>query len=387
MKRTKTLIILITIVTIFVVALVYLWKKNQEDPVTYNTESPSEQTIVVKTVATGSIVPKDEVLIKPNISGVVEEIYVEAGQFVKSGDLIAQIRVIPNVSSLTSARNSIASNQTALETAQINLQTQEANYQRQKALFEKGVISANDFESVQNNYLQTKQAVEQAKINLNSARQNFDIIKTGTTSGVGNIAQTQVRATVSGMVLDVPVKEGNQVIEANNFNEGTSIASLADVQKMIFEGKVDESEVGKIKEGLPLEITVGAIEDEKFDAVLDYIAPNGVAENGAVQFEIKGTIKQIDSTFIRAGLSANASIILNKAEDVLAVREAVVQYDPETKKPFVEVQVGDQQFERRDVELGISDGIHVQVKSGIDKDDKIKIWNQLQGTPTYARSN
>ncbi|MDX1469884.1 MAG: efflux RND transporter periplasmic adaptor subunit [Flavobacteriaceae bacterium] len=387
MKRTKTLIILITIVTIFVVALVYLWKKNQEDPVTYNTESPSEQTIVVKTVATGSIVPKDEVLIKPNISGVVEEIYVEAGQFVKSGDLIAQIRVIPNVSSLTSARNSIASNQTALETAQINLQTQEANYQRQKALFEKGVISANDFESVQNSYLQTKQAVEQAKINLNSARQNFDIIKTGTTSGVGNIAQTQVRATVSGMVLDVPVKEGNQVIEANNFNEGTSIASLADVQKMIFEGKVDESEVGKIKEGLPLEITVGAIEDEKFDAVLDYIAPKGVAENGAVQFEIKGTIKQIDSTFIRAGLSANASIILNKAEDVLAVREAVVQYDPETKKPFVEVQVGDQQFERRDVELGISDGIHVQVKSGIDKDDKIKIWNQLQGTPTYARSN
>lgn len=386
MKRRTTVVILILIVTLFAVALWYLWKKNQEDPVKYTTETPVEKTIIVQTVATGSIVPKEEVLIKPNISGVVEEVYVEAGEYVKSGDLIAKIRVIPNVSSLTSAKNSIASNSTSLETAEINFQTQKTNYDRQKALFDKGVISANDFEGIQNAYLQAKQSVEQAKINLNSARQNYDIVKTGTTSGLGNIAQTQVRATVSGMVLDVPVKAGNQVIEANNFNEGTSIASLADVKKMIFEGKVDESEVGKIKEGLPLEISVGAIENQKFDAVLDYIAPKGIEENGAVQFEIKGTIKQIDSTFIRAGLSANASIILNKAEDVLAIKEALVQYDRETQKPFVEVQVGDQQFERRNVELGISDGIFVQVIEGISKDDKIKVWNQLQGMPQYARN-
>ncbi|PIV93820.1 MAG: efflux transporter periplasmic adaptor subunit, partial [Flavobacteriaceae bacterium CG17_big_fil_post_rev_8_21_14_2_50_33_15] len=310
MKRTKTVILLVVIVACFAAALIYLWQKNQEDPVTYEIELPSEQTIVVKTMATGNIVPKEEILIKPNISGVIEEVYIEAGEYIKAGDLIAKIRVIPNVSSLTSAKNSIASNQTALETAQINLTTQQANYDRQKALFEKGVISANDFEGINNTYLQTKQSVEQAKINLMSAKQNYDIIKTGTTSGLGNIAQTLVRATISGMVLDVPVKEGNQVIEANNFNEGTSIASLADINKMIFEGKVDESEVGKIKEGLPLEITIGAIEDKKFDAVLDYIAPKGVAENGAIQFEIKGSLKSIDSTFIRAGLSANASIIL-----------------------------------------------------------------------------
>lgn len=383
MKRTKTVILLLLIVTVFAVALVYLWQKNQEDPIKYSTEMPSVQTITVKTVATGSIVPKEEVLIKPNISGVVEEVFVEAGQYVKQGDLIAKIRVIPNVSSLTSAKNGIASNQTALQTAQINLQTQQANYDRQKALFEKGVISANDFEAVQNTYLQTKQSVEQAKINLNSARQNYDIIKTGTTSGVGNIAQTQVRATISGMVLDVPVKEGNQVIEANNFNEGTSIASLADVKKMIFEGKVDESEVGKIKEGLPLEITVGAIEEEKFDAVLDYIAPKGVEENGAIQFEIKGTLKNMDSTFIRAGLSANASIILEKAEEVLAIKEALVNYDDD-KKPYVEIETGNQKFERKDVELGISDGIHVEVKSGISKDDKIKLWNQVKD---FAQNN
>ncbi len=385
MKRTKTVVLLVLIVVVFGAALFYLWQKNQEDPVNYTSESPSEQTIVVKTVATGSIVPKEEILIKPNISGVIEEVFIEAGEYVKSGDLIAQIRVIPNVSSLTSAKNSIASNQTALQTAKINLQTQQSNFDRQKALFEKGVISANDFESINNTYLQTKQAVEQAKINLNSASQNYDIVKTGTTSGLGKSAQTQVRATVSGMVLDVPVKAGNQVIEANNFNEGTSIASLADVQKMIFEGKVDESEVGKIKEGLPLEITVGAIENQKFDAILDYIAPQGVAENGAVQFAIKGSLKSIDSTFIRAGLSANASIILEKAENVLAIKEALVQYDKETKEPFVEVVIGDQEFERREVDLGISDGIFVEVKSGLSKEDKIKVWNQVQGIPKYAQ--
>lgn len=385
MKRTKTVIILGLIVAVFAIALIYLWQKNQEDPITYTTDTPVEQTIVVKTVATGNIVPKDEVLIKSNISGVIEEVFIEAGEYVKSGDLIAQIRVIPNVSSLTSAKNSISSSETALQTAKINLQTQQTSYDRQKSLFDKGVISSNEFESIKNTYLQTKQSVEQAEINLSSARQNYDIVKTGTTSGLGNIAQTQVRATVSGMVLDVPVKEGNQVIEANNFNEGTSIASLADVKKMIFEGKVDESEVGKIKEGLPLEITVGAIEDKKFDAILDYIAPKGVAENGAIQFEIKGTLKSIDSTFIRAGLSANASIILEKAENVLAIKEALVQFDSKTQKPFVEVMVGEQKFERRDLELGISDGIFVQVKNGISKTDKIKVWNQVQGIPDYAQ--
>ncbi|HZW62886.1 MAG TPA: efflux RND transporter periplasmic adaptor subunit [Flavobacteriaceae bacterium] len=386
MKRTKTIILLLLIVSAFTLALYYLWQKNRENPITYETETASVQTITVKTVATGSIVPKEEVLIKPNISGVVEEVFVEAGEYVEQGDLIAKIRVIPNVSSLTSARNSISSSQTALETAQINLETQQANYDRQKALFEKGVISANDFEAVQNTYLQTKQSVAQAQINLNSARQNYDIIKTGTTSGVGNIAQTQVRATIAGMVLDVPVKQGNQVIEANNFNEGTSIASLADVKKMIFEGKVDESEVGKIKVGLPLEITVGAIEEDTFEAVLDYIAPKGVEENGAIQFEIKGTLKNMDTTFIRAGLSANASIILDKAEDVLTIKEALVNYD-ENKKPYVEVEVGDQKFERRDVELGISDGLFVEVKSGITTSDKIKVWNKVQGPDNVTRNN
>ncbi|WP_375234498.1 efflux RND transporter periplasmic adaptor subunit [Winogradskyella sp.] len=389
MKRTTTVIVLVVIVLAFAASLYYLWNKNQENPVTYSTQTASVETIIVNTVATGSIVPEEEILIKPNISGVIEEVYVEAGEFVKQGDLIAKIRVIPNVSSLTSSKNNIASNRNSLQTAEINFKTQKSLYDRQRQLFDKGVISANDFDQINNTYLQAKQRVDQAKIDLQQSRQNYDIIKTGTTSGLGNIAQTQVRATVSGMVLDVPVKEGNQVIEANNFNEGTSIASLADISKMIFEGKVDESEVGKITEGLPLEITVGAIENQKFDAVLDYIAPKGVAENGAIQFEIEGSLKELDSsqTFIRAGLSANASIILEKADNVLAIKEALVQYDVKTKKPFVEVEVGDQEYERKDVELGISNGIFVEVKSGINEADKIKVWNQLQGPPKYAGRN
>ena len=385
MKRTKTIILLAVIVTAFLKALIYLWKKNQEDPIVYNTELPSKKTIIVKSMATGSILPEEEILIKPNISGVVDKIYVEAGQFVKAGDLIAKIRVIPNVSNLTNAKNNIASTRTALNTAEINFKTQKALYDRQKELFEKGVIPANEFDMANNSFLQAKQQVAQARIDLQQSSQNYDIIKTGTTTGLGNIAQTQVRATVSGMVLDVPIKEGNQVIEANNFNEGTSIASIADIKKMIFEGKIDESEVGKIKEGLPLEITIGAIENIKFDAVLDYIAPKGVAENGAIQFAIKGTLKKLDATFIRAGLSANASIILDKAENVLAIREALVQYDRKTQKPFVEVEVGNQEFERRNVTLGISNGIFVEVKGGITPKDKIKVWNQLQGATSNSK--
>lgn len=364
MKKSVTIVILISIVVVFGAAMYYLYQKNSEDPIIYETDKPSTQTIIKKTVATGSILPLEEVLIKPNISGVIEEIYVEGGDVVKAGDLLARIKVVPNLTALNDARNNI-------QQAKIDLDDQNRNYQRQQSLFDKGVISKVDLERAQVSLDQAKQA-------YNAANKRYDIIRTGTTSGFGNAANTQIRSTVSGMVLEVPVEVGNQVIESNNFNEGTTIAAIADVGKMIFEGKVDESEVGKIKEDLPLEITVGAIEGQVFEAVLDYIAPKGKVENGAIQFEIKGTLKQQDSVFIRAGLSANASIILERADSVLALKEALVQFDPDTRKPFVEVAVGDQQFERRDVELGISDGIFVEVKSGLGEDDQIKVWNAIK---------
>lgn len=385
MKKTRTIVILILIGVTFIAALYYLFQKNQEDPVIYTTEQAENGNVVKKTVATGSIVPKEEVLIKPNISGIIDEIFVVAGDVIETGDLIARVKVVPNVNSLSSAQNSINSARTEVETARLALENERNIYNRQQELFEKGVISANEFDNAQLAFNQAQQRFAREKVNLQGAQQTYDIVKTGTSRGLGATANTEIRATVSGMVLDVPVKVGNQVIEANNFNDGTTIATLADVNKMIFEGKVDESEVGKIKEKLPLEITVGAIENKKFDAVLDYIAPKGVEENGAIQFEIKGTLSKKDTTFIRAGLSANASIILARADSVLTLKEGLVQYDPVSQLPFVEVEVGDQKFERKDIELGISDGINVEVKSGISKDDKIKVWNQIKPAQEFGR--
>ncbi|NCT18657.1 MAG: efflux transporter periplasmic adaptor subunit [Flavobacteriaceae bacterium CG2_30_34_30] len=363
MKKSVTIVILFIIVITFVGALYYLYKKNEQNPVVYDTEKAEIRTIVKKTVATGSIVPRDEVLIKPNISGIIEEIYIEPGEFIQTGDLIAKLRIVPNVTNLASTQNQVVS-------SKINLNNERKNFERQKALFEKGIISANEFD-------QADVAYRQAQQSYSSAQQTNEIVRTGTSRGLGSSANTDIKATVSGMVLEVPVKVGNQVIESNNFNEGTTIATIADVKNMIFEGKVDESEVGKLKENLPLEITVGAIDNKTFQAVLDYIAPKGNVENGAIQFEIKGTLKNLDSTFIRAGLSANASIILAKAENVLTLKEGLVQYDSITQKPYVEVENGNQNFERKEVELGISDGILVEVKNGITKDHKIKVWNPI----------
>lgn len=362
MKKGLTITILIFIAIVFFGALYYLYAKNQESPVVYETDKTEIKTIIKNTIATGNIVPDEEVLIKPNISGIIEAVYIKAGQTIKAGDLIAKIKVVANVSNLSNTQNQV-------QTAKINLDNQEKLFQRQKTLFDKGVISANDFDAAQVSYKQARQ-------NYSAAKQDYDIAKTGTTSGLGNYANTLIRSTVNGMVLDVPVKVGNQVIESNNFNEGTTIASVADVGRMIFIGKIDESEVGKIKVNLPIEITVGAIENKKFDAVLTDIAPKGKTENGAIQFEIKASLLNRDDTFIRAGLSANASIILEKADKVMAVKEALIQFDTKTQKPFAEVETSSQKFVRKDLVLGVSDGIYVEIKSGIKASDKIKVWNQ-----------
>ncbi len=384
MKRKGTLITLIVIGVSFILGVRYIWLKDQQDPIIYQYEQAQMGSVVKKTVATGSIVPKEEVLIKPNISGIIDAIFVEAGAIVKTGDLIAQVRVVPNINALNSAQNGIKAAKTQLETARLALERQTSIYERQQRLYERGVISANEFDTARLSFDQATQRYNQEQVNLLAAEQTYDIVKTGSTKGLGAVANTEIRATVSGMILDVPVKVGNQVIEANNFNDGTTIAILADVNKMIFEGKVDESEVGKITENLALEITVGAIENKSFDAILDYIAPKGVEENGAVQFEIKGSLSKKDTTFIRAGLSANASIILARADSVLTIKESLVQYDRQTQQPFVEVETGNQEFERRDLVLGISDGLIVEVISGVSLEDQIKVWTQLkqpQGRP------
>ncbi|MBZ9652729.1 efflux RND transporter periplasmic adaptor subunit [Psychroflexus montanilacus] len=364
MKKVITIIVLLLIVVLFGGSLFYLYQKNQESPEVYKTDEPTTETIVKKTMATGTLIPREEVEVKPNISGVVDKLFVKPGDNVEIGDMIAQLKVVPNITNLNSAKNQVRQ-------SNINLSNEKKVFNRQKELYEKGVISENDFDLAKNVY-------DNALQTLKAAEENLEIIETGTTQDAGNAATTEIKARISGMILDVPVEIGNQVIEANNFNEGTTIAMIAKTDDMIFKGKVDESEVGKIKEGLPLEITVGAIEDKTFNASLDYISPKGTEENGAVQFDIEGTLKLTDSIFIRAGLSANASIILERSQDVLAISESLVQFEKETNDPYVEVEVGEQKFEKRMVELGLSDGINVEVKSGVNKGDKIKIWNRVE---------
>ena len=372
MKKTITVIVLSVIVLLFLGAIYYLYQKDQEAPVVFNTQTPTTETIVLETVATGTIIPREEVPVKPNISGIVDKLFVKAGDSVVAGQLVAQLKVVPSVSNLNNAKNQI-------RTANINLENEKKIYNRQKELFNKGVISANDFDLSQRSY-------DIAKQNLKAAEDTYEIVKNGTIAGIGDAATTEIKATITGTVLDVPVKVGNQVIEANNFNEGTTIATIANTNDMIFQGQIDESEVGKIEEGLPLEITVGALEGKRFDAVLDYIAPQGTDTNGAVQFDIEGTLeKGEEDIFIRAGLSANASIILDRAENVLAIKESLIQFDKETKKPFVEVEVGDQEFERRDIVLGLGDGLNIEVKEGLSKDDKIKVWNSIQQSYSPGR--
>lgn len=362
MKKGTTILILVLIVVLFLGSLYYLSTKNKKDPEVFTTELPEKRDVVKSTVATGNIVPKEEILIKPNISGLVEEVFVEAGNFVKAGDMIAKIRVIPNVGNLNAAQNQVQS-------SKINLENQKKVFERFKNLYDKGIIPANEFDPIEASYLQAQQTYQ-------AALENLEIVKTGSTKGMGQSALTLIKSTITGMILEIPVKEGNQVIETNNFNEGTTIAVLADINNMIFEGKVDESEVGKIKENMDIEITIGALPDLKYNATLDFIAPKGISENGAIQFEIKGTLDAKQDDFIRAGLSANANIILDRADSVLAIKESLLQFDQDTKQPYVEIETTSNVYERKNVELGLTDGIYVEIKEGLNENDKIKVWNK-----------
>jgi len=344
-------------------AAAFFIKSNSKSAITYETKKPFISNIEKKTVATGKVIPEDEIEIKPQISGIIEKIYLEEGAQVKAGDLIAVIKVVPNEQSLNQARGRVRN-------AEIELSNTEIEYKRNKAIFDKGVISSQDFNVLQLRY-------DQAIQELDNARADYQIIRRGSAGGSSS-ANTNIRATVAGTLLEIPVREGDQVIQSNNFNDGTTIATIADLGKMIFEGKVDEGEVGKLEIGMPLEISLGAIEDEKFEAKLKFIAPKGIEESGAVQFKIEGDVVVEGDFMIRAGYSANASLVLEKKDSVMVIPEALLQFDKETDEPYVEVAVGDQKFERKEVEIGISDGVNVEIISGITEEDEVKVWNKTE---------
>ena len=347
----------------FLFSMAYYIQTNSRSAITYETTTLSNQTIEEKIVATGSVVPEDEVNIVPQISGIIDEIFVEEGDEVVAGDLLAKIKVVPNEQSLNSAEGRV-------KTSRIVLNNSTKEYNRNKKLFDKGVISEQDFNSVELRYNQDQQ-------NLENALSDLQIIRLGSVGGSA-LTNTNVRSTVSGTVLQVPVKEGDQAIEANTFNPGTTIATVADLNKMIFEGRVDEGEVGKLKIGMDLKISLGAIEEKEYEATLTLIAPKGIEVAGAIQFKIEGDVFLDNEYVVRAGYSANATIITNVKKDILSVNESLLQFDNTTKKAFVEIQLSGQKFERRDIELGISDGVYAEVLGGVTEKDNIKIWNKTE---------
>ena len=347
-------------------AAVFFIKSNSKSSITYETSSPFISSIEKKTVATGKLIPEDEIEIKPQISGIIEKIYLEEGVEVKAGDLIAVIKVVPNEQTLNQAKGRVNS-------ANISLSNVKIEYDRNKTLFDKGVISSQNFNDL-------KLRFDQAQQELQNAQADYQIVRVGSAGG-STSANTNIRATVDGTILEIPVEVGDQVIQSNTFNDGTTIATIADLSKMIFEGKVDEGEVGKLKVGAPLIINLGAIEGKELNAKLRFIAPKGVEETGAVQFKIEGDVENTEDIFIRAGYSANASLVLEKKDSVLVISEALLQFDRQTDKPYVEVAVGsidDQKFERKDIEIGISDGINVEIISGLTEEDKVKQWNKTE---------
>jgi HlyD family secretion protein len=344
-------------------AAAYFIKTNNKSAIEYETETAIITSIERKTVVTGKVIPEDEVEIKPQIQGIIETLFVEEGDLVNTGDLLARIKVVPNEQNLNAAQGRLANSKIVLKNAKID-------YDRSKDLFSKGIISKQEFENSELRYSQSKQDIANATSDL-------QIIRSGSAGGAAS-ANTNIRATVPGTILEIPVEEGFQVIASNSFNAGTTIATIADLNKMIFEGKVDEAEVGKLKVGMPLEVNLGAIEDQSLEAKLKFIAPKGNEEQGAVQFIIEADLFLNDSIFIRAGYSANASLVLERKDSIMAIPESLLQFDRETEKPYVEISLGEQTFEKRDIEIGISDGVNVEIISGLTKEDLIKVWNKTE---------
>ncbi|HRH76336.1 MAG TPA: efflux RND transporter periplasmic adaptor subunit [Cellvibrionaceae bacterium] len=368
MKKFIALCVGLLTLGLFVGTAVFLYKKNQQKPVVYETLQPSKVDIVKKTVATGQIVPRKEIEIKSQASGVLQELAVQAGQLIKKGDLIAKIEIIPNMQVLSSAESQ-------LERARLNLNNAQKEFDRQKNLFAQKLVPESEFTKYRLELDLQREAVV-------AAENNVALIKEGASKKAGKISN-QVKATVEGMVLNVPVKEGAFIMAYSDFKDGTTIASIANMRDLIFEGKVDESEVGKIKEGMELVLNVGALGAEKYRANLEYISPKGVTDQGTVKFEIRAAITLPEGSFLRAGYSANADIVLAQRNQVLAINEG--NLITENGQSFVEVMTAPQVFERRAVKVGISDGINIEILEGITASDTIKNMTPTPGGAAKSR--
>ncbi len=355
MKRVIKYIIFALIALLFIGTFVFLFKRSRPEQVLYNEHEVHYSDVSRTTVVTGKIEPRNEVNIKPQINGIISELRKEAGQMVKEGEVIAKLRVIPDMNSLSSA-------QSRVRLAEINLKQAKTNYEREKALYDKKLVSAEEYDQVLQSY-------NQAKEERNAAQESLEVIRDGVSSSNATGSSTLVRSTITGLILDIPVKVGNSVIQANTMNDGTTVATVANMSDLIFDGNIDETEVGSLVEGMPMKITVGALSDYSSEAALEYISPKAVENNGANQFEIKAAVKVSGSHMIRSGYSANAEIVLAQADSVLVVPESTLEFQGDST--FVYRKTADN-YERIPVQTGLSDGINIEVRSGLQAGDVVR---------------
>ena len=355
----------------------YLVKSNSKENEAFLTRKPMVQNMEDKVMATGKIVPREEIEIKPNMSGIIDKILVQEGDKVTVGQLIATLKIVPSVSQVNAAQQEVQNASLQINNAKANLATQQQQFNMQQRLFNQGVISKQEFLTAQQNLLTMQNQLKNANQQFQTAQKNLQIARTGVADGLQSLATTQIRSKANGTVLEVPVKVGYQVIEANQFNAGTTICSVADLNSLIFEGKIDEAQAGKIKEGMEMNVIIGALQNKTFPGKVTMIAPKGKDESGTIKFPIEGDVFNPNNEYIRAGFSANGEIVLSSQKNALLLDESLIQYEKNKNvdKPFVEVKQPNGSFKKVYVKLGASDGINVQILSGIDKNAEVKVWN------------
>lgn len=359
MKKYKSIIIATLVALVFVGTFVFLYLKSQPKPVEYSEFTPTVCDINRTTIITGKIEPRDEVSVKPQISGIISVLYKEAGDRVTVGEVIAKVKVIPEMGQLSSAESRV-------RLATINLRQAETDYQREASLYKQNLVSADEYDKV-------RQALSQAKEEVKAAQDALEVVRDGVSASNANASSTLIRSTISGVILDVPVKVGNTVVLSNTFNDGTTIATVADMGDLIFRGNIDETEVGSLVEGMPMKITIGALQDLRFDARLEYISPKAVENNGANQFEVKAAVTVTRDSRIRSGYSANAEITLASAKHVVAVPESAIEFSGDSTFVYIIRSAGKEKtYERRQVTTGLSDGVNIEVKRGLTTRDRVR---------------
>ena len=359
MKRYSKLIIAAIVALIFIGTFVFLWQKSQPKEVVYNEFTPKMEDIQKTTIITGKIEPRNEVNVKPQISGIITELLKEPGQMVQQGEVIAKVKVIPDMGQLSSA-------EARVRLSEINLKQAQVNFNREENLYNQKLVSADEYDKV-------KQALHQAKEEKTAAEDALQVVRDGVSKANASASSTLIRSTISGVILDIPVKVGNSVILANTFNDGTTIATVANMNDLIFRGNIDETEVGQLVSGMPMKITIGALQDLQFDAALEYISPKAVESNGANQFEIKAAVKLAEGGKIRSGYSANAEIVLSSAEKALSIPESAIEFSGDSTFVYMIKGEGKEKtYERTQVTTGLSDGVNIEIKKGLTVKDKVR---------------